>query len=126
MAKTTADPEVHDGPIPSASKRERELPVDGNAPIWKALSVVLAMLAVAYDVSPVDAVPDAVPVLGWLDDVGFTVMAALNVYQQFAKDQTSMLVRLVKYVKWMLVALILLAGVAIGGLVTAIMALVTR
>ena len=79
-----------------------------------------------YDLSPIDAVPDTIPLFGWLDDVGFTVMAALNAYQQFAKDQNSMVVRLAKYVKWMMVAFIVLAGVAVGGLITAIIALVTH
>jgi hypothetical protein len=51
-------------------------------------------------------------------------MAALNAYQHFAKDQSAMIVRLAKYVKWMMVAFIVLAGVAVGGLITAIVALV--
>ena len=101
--------------------------VQNGAPvIWKAISVIIAMLAIVYDLSPIDAVPDAIPVFGWLDDVGFTVMAALNAYQQFAKDQSAMTVRLAKYVKWMMVAFIVLAGVAVGGLITAIIALVTH
>lgn len=100
--------------------------LQGASPIWKALSIVIAMLTVAYDLSPVDAVPDAIPVLGWLDDVGMTVMAALNVYQQFAKDQGSMLVKLVKYIKWMLVVLVIVAGVALGGLVALIVHLVSQ
>ena len=99
---------------------------NGSPVVWKALSVVIAMLAVLYDLSPVDAVPDAIPVFGWLDDVGFTLMAALNAYQHFSKDQSSMWVRMAKYVKWMMVALIVLAGVAVGGLVAAIIALVMR
>jgi len=93
---------------------------------WKALSVVIAMLALAYDVSPIDAVPDGIPVLGWLDDVGITLVAALNAYQQFAANQDALLVKLAKYVKWLLVALVLLAGVAIGGLITLIVHLVTQ
>jgi hypothetical protein len=99
---------------------------NGAPVVWKALSVIVAMLAVVYDLSPIDAVPDALPLFGWLDDVGFTLMAALNVYQQFTKDQNSMMVRLAKYIKWMMVALVVLAGVAIGGLVTAIIALVSH
>ena len=94
--------------------------------IWKALSVLIAMLAIVYDLSPIDLVPDAVPLFGWLDDVGFTLMAALNAYQHFSKDQSALVVRLAKYVKWMMVAFIIIAGVAVGGLVTAIVALVTH
>lgn len=99
---------------------------EGSPVIWKALSVIIAMAAVLYDLSPIDAVPDAIPIFGWLDDVGFTLMAALNAYQHFSKDQSSMVVRLAKYVKWMMVAFIVLAGVAVGGLITAIIALVTQ
>ena len=99
---------------------------NGVSVVWKALSVLIAMAAVAYDLSPIDAVPDALPVLGWLDDIGFTTMAALNLYQQFAKDQGALAVRLAKYVKWMLVALVVIAGVAVGGLVALIVKLVTQ
>ena len=122
--KVYDDVEVHDmkeNPHNPASKEENGAPI-----VWKALSIVIAMLAIVYDLSPIDAVPDAIPIFGWLDDVGFTLMAALNVYQQFSKDQSDTFVRLAKYVKWMMVALIVFAGIAVGGLVTAIIALVTR
>ena len=99
---------------------------NGVSVVWKALSVLIAMAALVYDLSPIDAVPDALPVFGWLDDFGFTAMAALNLYQQFAKDQGALAVRLAKYLKWMLIALVVIAGVAVGGLIAAIIALVTR
>ena len=104
-----------------AEKEQNGVPV-----VWKALSVLIAMAALAYDLSPIDAVPDALPVLGWLDDFGFTTMAALNLYQQFAKDQGALTVRLAKYLKWMLIALVVIAGVAVGGLVALIVKLVTQ
>ncbi len=106
-------------------RRHSSLENTGADTLWKALSIMIAMLALAYDVSPIDAVPDAIPVLGWLDDIGITAFAAMNVYQQFAKDQNSTLVKLIRYTKWMLVALVVIAGVAVGGLVAAIVALVT-
>lgn len=107
-------------------RRHSSLENTGANTLWKALSIVIAMLALAYDVSPIDAVPDAIPVLGWLDDIGITAFAAMNVYQQFAKDQNSALVKLAKYIKWMLVALVIVAGIAVGGLVAAIVALVSN
>lgn len=128
--KVFEDVEVHDMSEMDAHSSRRNKSTEngqnGVSVVWKALSVLIAMAALAYDLSPIDAVPDALPVLGWLDDLGFTAMAALNLYQQFAKDQGALAVRLAKYVKWMLIALIVIAGVAVGGLVAAIVALVTR
>lgn len=125
--KVYDDVEVHNVNDLHQTKRDVKVEGQGESPvIWKALSVIIAMAAVLYDLSPIDAVPDAIPIFGWLDDVGFTLMAALNAYQHFSKDQSSMVVRLAKYVKWMMVAFIVLAGVAVGGLITAIIALVTQ
>jgi len=40
---------------------------DKRVPLWRKLAGVFAVL---YFVSPVDALPDILPILGWLDDVG--------------------------------------------------------
>ena len=53
-------------------------------------------------------------------------MAALNAYQQFAKDQSALTVRLAKYVKWMMVAVLVIAAATIIGLFAAILAFVTH
>ena len=37
---------------------------------------LLLLLAVAYVVMPFDAIPDVIPVIGWLDDVGVLGAAA--------------------------------------------------
>jgi len=41
---------------------------------WRPWLVLLA--AAVYDISPVDAVPDA-PFIGWVDDLGVTGLAVL-------------------------------------------------
>ncbi|MCQ2108599.1 MAG: DUF1232 domain-containing protein [Fibrobacter sp.] len=120
--KIIEDVEVLDVKDMERNQRERR----GAPVVWKALSIIVALVAAAYTASPIDAVPDAIPVLGWLDDIGFVLMAALNVYQQFAKDQNSTMVKLIRYTKWMLVALIILAGVVVGGLITLIIHLVMQ
>ena len=128
--KVYEDAEVHDMNDMGGSSREgtgtKDVQNNGVPVVWKALSVIIAMMALAYDISPLDLSPDAVPVLGWLDDAGITVMAALNAYQQFAKDQNAISVRLAKYVKWMMVAMLVIAAAVILGLIAAIVALVTH
>ncbi len=41
---------------------------------WKPKAAVVA--ALAYLVWPADLVPDIAPLLGWLDDIGLTALAA--------------------------------------------------
>jgi uncharacterized membrane protein YkvA (DUF1232 family) len=38
-------------------------------------SKLLVLAAVAYMVWPVDLIPDVMPVVGWLDDLGFATIA---------------------------------------------------
>lgn len=40
---------------------------DGSIPAWKKIMLAAAVI---YVVSPVDAIPDVIPVIGWLDDIG--------------------------------------------------------
>lgn len=124
--KVYDDVEVHDmSELHTCGDDASGKSLQGAPVFWKALAVVVAMMSVLYGASPIDAVPDGIPVLGVMDDLGFMVMAALNLYQQFAKDQNSVWVKLAKYIKWIMVLLIVIAGVAVGGLIAAIIALVT-
>ena len=47
---------------------------DPRVALWRKLTGVFALL---YLVSPVDALPDFIPLLGWLDDLGVLSAAAL-------------------------------------------------
>ncbi|XXF78870.1 DUF1232 domain-containing protein [Myxococcaceae bacterium GXIMD 01537] len=47
---------------------------DPRVALWRKLAGVLAIV---YFLSPVDAVPDFMPVLGWLDDLGVLSAAAI-------------------------------------------------
>lgn len=46
---------------------------DPQVATWRKLA---GLLAVLYFVSPVDAIPDFIPVVGWLDDLGVLSAAA--------------------------------------------------
>ncbi len=45
---------------------------------WKR--VIIAVLAMLYVISPLDLIPDFIPVVGWLDDLGVLVWAARQVF----------------------------------------------
>ncbi len=45
---------------------------------WKKIIIVL--LAFIYVVSPLDLIPDFIPVIGWLDDLGVLAWAARQVF----------------------------------------------
>ncbi len=45
---------------------------------WKR--VMIAILAMLYVISPLDLIPDFIPVVGWLDDLGVLVWAARQVF----------------------------------------------
>ena len=79
-----------------------------------------------YTVSPIDILPDAIPVLGWMDDLGVSAFAVLNVVQQFTSNQKSLLVKIVKYFKWFLILATVGIVLLFGGLVTAIVALIVK
>ena len=46
---------------------------DPGVAVWRKLAGVAA---VAYVIWPLDLIPDGIPVLGWLDDVGILAAAA--------------------------------------------------
>ena len=75
---------------------------------------------------PTHLAPDAIPVFGWVDDLGLLATATMNVVQQFAKDQNSSMVKILKYAKWLLIVAVVIAALLLGGLIAAIVALIAK
>ncbi|WP_257462357.1 YkvA family protein [Archangium lipolyticum] len=57
---------------------------DPRVPMWRRLA---GLFAVLYFVMPVDALPDFLPILGWLDDIGVLSAAAFFVVREVQRYQ---------------------------------------
>ena len=58
------------------------------------------ILAVIYTVSPIDLVPDALPIAGWLEDALFLIVGCLNGIQNGVLDDNNSLKKIIKFLKW--------------------------
>ena len=67
-------------------------------------SLFLAGLAVLYDISPVDIIPD-IPFVGWVDDFFLTATAGLNLIQQYTSESMQTLSTIAKTLKWLTIIL---------------------
>lgn len=76
----------------------------------KIAPIIIAILGILYGLSPVDAIPDVIPVAGWVDDLVLTGGSLLNLAQAFVKDTNRSLAQIIGMFKW---ALLLLGGILI-------------
>ncbi len=100
--------------------------MNGASPFQKGLAIFFVIVSLLYTASPVDMAPDTIPVLGWFDDFGLLATATLNAVQQFSSNQNSAMVKIVKYVKWLMIIAVVIAVLLLGGLVAAIIALIVK
>ena len=68
------------------------------------------ILALMYTVSPIDLVPDFIPIVGWLEDALLVIVGGLNGIQNGVLEANSSLRTLIKYLKW---GLLIIGGIAI-------------
>ena len=68
------------------------------------------ILALIYTVSPIDLVPDFIPIVGWLEDALLVIVGGLNGIQNGVLEANSSLRTLIKFVKW---GLLIIGGIAI-------------
>ena len=68
------------------------------------------ILALIYTVSPIDLVPDFIPIVGWFEDALLLIVGGLNGIQNGVLEANSSLRTLIKYLKW---GLLIIGGIAI-------------
>lgn len=61
-------------------------------------------------VSPIDLVPDFIPIVGWFEDALLVIVGGLNGIQNGVLEANSSLRILIKYLKW---GLLIIGGIAI-------------
>lgn len=61
-----------------------------------------AIVGVLYTISPVDVVPDVLPLGGWADDVVALGTAGLNLLQKYTEDTSQALSSILKVLKYIL------------------------
>ncbi len=91
----------------------------------KIMPIIIGILGALYGVSPVDAIPDVIPVAGWIDDLVISGGAFMHTAQAFMKDSNKSFATIIGILKWflwiiggILVMLVALLGVTIYGLLT--------
>ena len=68
------------------------------------------ILALIYTVSPIDLIPDFIPIVGWFEDALLVIVGGLNGIQNGVLEANSSLRTLIKYLKW---GLLIIGGIAI-------------
>ncbi|MBQ4358472.1 MAG: DUF1232 domain-containing protein [Paludibacteraceae bacterium] len=61
------------------------------------------VLALIYGVSPLDLSPDAMPVVGWFDDLVVIGAGVLNFVQHWTEESNELLSRILRILKWVLI-----------------------
>ena len=75
--------------------------------------VVFLVLAILYDLSPIDIIPD-IPVIGYVDDLIITAIATLNLLQKWFEDTSGMLAAALGLMKWLVIFVGIIAVSMVG------------
>ena len=71
----------------------------------------IALIAsLVYVFSPIDLIPDVLPVAGWLDDLLIGITGVLHFFQMQAESANSSFAVIAKTLKW---GIIILGGIAV-------------
>lgn len=82
--------------------------------------------ALIYTVSPIDLVPDFIQIVGWLEDALLVIVGGLNGIQNGVLKANSSLRTLIKYLKWGLLIIGVIAILIVVLLVVLVFKVVTK
>ncbi|MBS3748182.1 MAG: DUF1232 domain-containing protein [Candidatus Thermoplasmatota archaeon] len=61
-----------------------KLPIVGEIKGNKIIAILFALFTMIYVASPVDFIPDIIPVIGWIDDL---LAIGISIYLLFSGDE---------------------------------------
>ena len=104
-------------PKPYTSKLERDIPQKTKQVQSKNkwLALIFLILALIYDFSPIDIIPD-VPIIGWIDDFAITSLAITNYFSESFNIQNEfikMLLGKVKIIMFILTVILILVTLGV-------------
>jgi uncharacterized membrane protein YkvA (DUF1232 family) len=54
------------------------------------IALIVFVMSIFYGASPIDLIPDIIPILGWTDDSILFILAAINLYKKWkTKNKTN-------------------------------------
>jgi uncharacterized membrane protein YkvA (DUF1232 family) len=74
---------------------------------------IITIISAVYIISPVDAIPDAIPFAGWMDDVLAAITAGTTILNSQLSTANTTLSGILKTLRFISISIIVLVGVLV-------------